>query len=126
MATSVDYILYVCEQIRGVGEIRYKKMFGEYMIYVKDKPILLVCDHTVYVKQLDAIKAYMQEAEVGYPYQGAKEHYILDIEDPEHAKAVITILEEITPLPKPKKKKSKQNGTQKGDKKTAPSSDGLG
>ena len=25
MATSIDYIEYVCEQIRGVGEIRYKK-----------------------------------------------------------------------------------------------------
>ena len=36
MATSIDYIDYVCEQIRGVGEIRYKKMFGEYMVYVYD------------------------------------------------------------------------------------------
>ncbi len=42
MATSIDYIEYVCEQIRGVGEIRYKKMFGEYMVYVNDKPVIIV------------------------------------------------------------------------------------
>ncbi len=28
MATTNEYIEYVCEQIKGVGEIRYKKMFG--------------------------------------------------------------------------------------------------
>lgn len=33
MATSTEYIEFVCDQIIGTGEIRYKKMFGEYMIY---------------------------------------------------------------------------------------------
>jgi len=50
MATTVDFIEYVCGQIEGAGAVRYKKMFGEYMVYVNDKPILLVCDNTVYVK----------------------------------------------------------------------------
>ena len=38
MATSEDFINYICEQISGVGEIRYKKMFGEYLVYVNEKP----------------------------------------------------------------------------------------
>ncbi len=29
MATSLDYIEYVCEQIVGDYAVRYKKMFGE-------------------------------------------------------------------------------------------------
>lgn len=62
MATSVDFIEYVCEQISGTGLVRYKKMFGEYMVYVNNKPILLVCNNTVYVKQLDCILDKMQEA----------------------------------------------------------------
>lgn len=107
MATSVDYIEYVCDQIRGVGEIRYKKMFGEYMVYVNDKPILLVCDNNVFVKKLDIISVEMKEAEVGFPYEGAKEHYILDIDNTEWSKAVISILEKNTPVPKPKKKAKK-------------------
>ena len=40
MSTSLDFIEYVCEQIAGVGQIRYRKMFGEYMVYVNNKPIL--------------------------------------------------------------------------------------
>ena len=105
MGTSVEYIEFVCEQIRGTGFIRYKKMFGEYMVYVDEKPVLLVCDHTVYVKKLEVIQELMAEAEMGCPYQGAKEHYILDIEDQELSRSVIDILVPITPLPKPRKKK---------------------
>lgn len=52
MATSQEYIEFVCEQLVGVENVRYKKMFGEYMVYVNDKPVLLVCDNTVYVKKL--------------------------------------------------------------------------
>ena len=105
MATSVEFIQYVCEQIRGVGEVRYKKMFGEYMVYVNDKPALLVCDDTVYVKILDAIAEDMAEAPKGMPYGGAKEHYILDIDDRDLALRAAAQLENVVPLPKPRKKK---------------------
>ena len=40
MSTSLDFVEYICEQIAGVGQIRYRKMFGEYMVYVNNKPIL--------------------------------------------------------------------------------------
>lgn len=105
MATSVDFIEYVVEQIRGTGLIRYRKMFGEYMVYVNDKPILLVCDNTVYVKQLPGLVDIMQGAATGVPYPGAKEHYMLDIDDAAFSQTVVALLEENTPLPKPKKKK---------------------
>ncbi len=51
MATDLELIQYVCEQISDSGKIRYRKMFGEYMAYVNDKPILLVCNNCVYIKQ---------------------------------------------------------------------------
>jgi len=105
MATSLEFILYVCEQIAGVGAVRYRKMFGEYMVYVNDKPILLVCDNTAYVKILDAISEKMKDAEKGFPYQGAKEHYILDIDNTKLSKEVIELLLPVIPIPKPKKKK---------------------
>lgn len=104
MATTVDYIEFVCEQIRGVGEVRYKKMFGDYMVYLNDKPVLLVCDNTVFVKQLDCIADKMLNAEKGFPYEGAKEHYILDIDNADFNKEIVLELEKVTPLPKPRKK----------------------
>lgn len=104
MATSRDYIEFVCEQIRGDYAVRYKKMFGEYMVYVNDKPVLLVCDNTVYVKKLADIATLMDGAPLGVPYDGAKEHYVLDIENPELTNEVVVVLERVTPLPKKKTK----------------------
>lgn len=104
MATTSEYIEYVCEQISGVGEIRYKKMFGEYMVYVNNKPVIIVCDNMVYVKQVEEIFEFMKEAEKGFPYKGAKEHYVLDIDNSELSRKVVTVLEKVTPLPKPRKK----------------------
>ena len=104
MATSVEFIEYVCEQIREVGNVRYKKMFGEYMVYVNDKPVLLVCDDTVYVKMLDIVADDLADAQRGLPYEGTKEHYILDIDNRDLAIKVVEKLERVTPIPKPRKK----------------------
>ena len=105
MATTPEYIEFVCEQIRDTGAVRYRKMFGEYMVYVNDKPVLLVCDNTVFVKILPELSQVMAGADTALPYEGSKPHYILDIEDREKTQAVIQILEPITPLPKSRKKK---------------------
>jgi TfoX/Sxy family transcriptional regulator of competence genes len=104
VATSVDYIEYVREQIAGTGEIRYKKMFGEYMVYVNEKPVLLVCDNTVFVKILPCLDVLMKEAGKGFPYDGAKEHYVLDIDNATLCKKIVAVLEPVIPYPKPREK----------------------
>ncbi|MDR2192797.1 MAG: TfoX/Sxy family protein [Endomicrobium sp.] len=110
MATTLDFIEYVCGQIAGVGNIRYKKMFGEYLVYVNEKPILLVCDNTVFVKIAPCLSDIMRASGKGFPYKGAKEHYILDIDDIELAKRAADVLEKNTPIePLKKKKKTKAN-----------------
>ena len=105
MATDLSYIEYVCEQIHGDYAVRYKKMVGEYVVYANDKPVLLVCDNTVYVKKLNELSDIMQNADCGIPYDGTKEHYILDIDNSELFERVLEILERVTPLPKKKNKK---------------------
>ncbi len=107
MATSENFIKYVCDELDGVGNIRYRKMFGEYLIYINEKPIITVCDETVYVKKLECLEEKMKDAEVGYPYEGAKEHYILDIDNQEFSKMIVSEIEAVTPLPIKKAKKPK-------------------
>ena len=68
--------------------------------------MLLLCDNTVFVKIVPELAALMADAERGPPYEGAKEHYILDIDDTDLARQVVAVLETVTPLPKPKKKKA--------------------
>ena len=104
MATSKEYIEFVCEQLDGIENVTYRKMFGEYMVYINDKPLLTVCDNTVFVKKVPELATVMANAAVGCPYEGAKEHYILDIDDTALTAQVIAILEPITPVPKKRKK----------------------
>ncbi len=71
MATSLEYIEFVCGQIQPFG----------------------------------AVEVLMRNAECGFPYDGAKEHYVLDIENADLLLHLIPVLEAATPVPKPKKKK---------------------
>jgi len=102
MATDLEFIQYVCEQISETGRIRYRKMFGEYMAYVNDKPILLVCNNSVYIKQHACLVELMKESEKGIPYTGAKEHYILDIDNKELCTELIKLVEPLVSIPKSK------------------------
>lgn len=104
MATSVEYIDFVRERLDRFGSVLTRKMFGEYMVYFNDRPILTVCDNTVFVKKFPELSEIMSSAPCGFPYEGAKESYILDIENDELLDQVIPILGNIVPLPKPKKK----------------------
>jgi TfoX/Sxy family transcriptional regulator of competence genes len=104
MASSLDYVQYVSDQIKTTGTITYKKMFGEYLIYLNSKPNIMVCDNTAFVKILDCIKPLMEDAETGFPYEGAKEHYIVNVDNNEHLSNIAMILEKNVPVPKKKKK----------------------
>ncbi|MDO4380981.1 MAG: TfoX/Sxy family protein [Clostridia bacterium] len=105
MATSKEYIDFVLENIHGFENVKAKKMFGEYMIYINEKPVLLICDNTVFVKKIPEVSSLFENAECGFPYDGAKEHFILDVENEELLKETLCILEKVTPLPKKRKKK---------------------
>lgn len=105
MATTEDYANYVCDQIKNTGEIRSRKMFGEYIVYVNDKPVILICNNMPFVKCHEVIAEIMFGAEIENPYNGAKPHYILDIDNAKFSCKVITILEGVTVVPKPKKPK---------------------
>lgn len=108
MASSIEFVEFICEQIAECGNVRYKNMFGEYMAYLNDKPIFLICDDTLFVKINEKTAAVLGEnAEQGYPYDGARIHYIVEgVDDRELMQKLATELEKITPLPKAKKKKT--------------------
>lgn len=105
MATPTDFIEFVCSQIAAAGEVRSRKMFGDYVVYLDEKPVITVCDGICYVKKLPAIEEMMRDAECGFPYEGAREHYILDIVHGDHAMRVVRAVWESVPFPKKRKRK---------------------
>lgn len=105
MATTAAYMEYVMERLAAFGDWHCRKLFGEYMAYRSGKPLLLMCDNTVFVKKLPELAVLMEQAGCGLPYEGAKEHYVLDLENTVLLERVLPLLEAATPLPKPRKKK---------------------
>ena len=105
MASTIDFVEYVCEQMEDVGEIAYRKMFGDYCVYCNKKVIGLICDNQFFVKKTKTT-ALLYNLEEGPPYPGAKPHFIVDfLEDKEMlVKFVLSTYQEL-PLPKVKKKK---------------------
>ena len=57
-------------------------------------------------KKHPALAELMADAPVGLPYEGAKEHYILDVENRALAARVIEILERVTPVSKRRAQKT--------------------
>lgn len=73
MATSQDTIDYLLDQLEGAGNVRARKMFGEYALYLDDKVVALVCDDQLFVKITQPGKDFVGERyEEGFAYHGAR------------------------------------------------------
>ena len=106
MATRVELVEFICSRLQKLGIVRYRKMFGDYMVYLNEKPVILLCDNIAYVKKHPGIAGIMENAETGIPYNGAKEHYILDVDHEDSLLKVVGALEKILPYPGEKKRKA--------------------
>ena len=40
MACSIDFIEHICSSLASFGDVRYRKMMGDYVIYMKEKCII--------------------------------------------------------------------------------------
>lgn len=106
MASSVDFVAYVCEQIGGAGEITYKKMFGEFGVYCDGKFFGCVCDNQFFVKKTRAGGEILPGCEEAPPYDGAKPCFLIDgLDDRELMARFISATCAELPAPKHKKKK---------------------
>lgn len=103
MACSTDFIDFIVEVLSPLGEVRFRKMMGDYVIYLNEKCVITACDNNAYVKKLPCIEELMKDAEVGCAYEGAKEGYILYFDDQTLARKVISTLWESLPFPKKRK-----------------------
>lgn len=107
MATSPRTIEYLLDQLSGAGEIRARKMFGEYALYFRGKVVALVCDDTLFVKMTEAGKSYAGTRAADAPaYPGAKPWLRIDeeeLDDREFLCALVRVTVEALPPPISKK-----------------------
>ncbi len=108
MASSKDFVEYVCDQIRGAGDVSYRKMFGEYAVYCDGKVVALICDDQVFIKKTEAAAAILgKNAEEAPPYPGAKPHFLVsDLDDRRFMARLMRSVCDALPPPKAKKPKA--------------------
>lgn len=84
MASSPDFVSYVCAQLALAGCVTSRKMFGEYGIYCDEKLIGLVCDNQFFLKPTHAARELLKTPVEAPPYPGAKPSFLIEcLEDRE-------------------------------------------
>lgn len=107
MASNLSFLEYVLDQASGAGKMTYKKMFGEYGIYCNGKIVGVICDNVFYVKKTQAGTVVCSKLEEGFPYKGAKPHFVCDfVDDRKTFERFIEATFEELPEPKPKKQRA--------------------
>ena len=107
MATDLEFMEFLADQMAGAGEISYRKMFGEYAVYLDGKVVALVCDNQLFVKPTAAGRAFIGAPVEAPAYPGAKNSFLIAdaFEDREWISELIRITARDLPAPKPKKPK---------------------
>lgn len=107
MASDLNFVEYVVDQIEGSGPVAYRKMFGEYVLYYNEKVVALICDNRLFVKPTKTGKEFIGNVVEAPPYPGAKPAFLIEeqLDDKEWISHLIIITEKELPIPKPRKKR---------------------
>ena len=104
MASSKEYLEFILEQLSDLGDITYRAMMGEYIIYYRGKVIGGIYDNRFLVKPTKSAINLMSNAVMELPYEGAKEMLLVqDIEDKVFLKELLERMYQELPVPKKKK-----------------------
>jgi len=108
MASSKEFLEFILEQLRGLEDITYRAMMGEYIIYYRGRIAAYICDNRFLVKPVPAAQAMLPNAPYEAPYEGAKDMILVEeADDSEFMCSLINAMYEELPPPKEKKPKKK-------------------
>ncbi len=106
MTSRIEFVEFVCDQLSEAGDISYKKMFGEYGIYMDGKFIAAVCDDQFFVKITEAGRKILPVPVEAEMYEGSSLAFLIeDVEDRELLNNLLKATWSELPFPKPKKPK---------------------
>ena len=97
MPSSKDYLDFILEQLSALGDITYRPMMGEYILYYQGKVFGGIYDNRFLVKITKSSAALLPNASKELPYEGAKEMLLVDeLDDKDSlAKLIKSMYEEL-------------------------------
>ena len=106
MASSKEYLAFIADQLSALGEVSFRAMMGEYIIYYQGKIVGGIYDDRFLVKVTEASRRLLPHAPLETPYEGAKE--MITVEDVDDRDLLCRLVFEMSfELPEPKKKSAK-------------------
>jgi len=112
MATDNSFMQYVAEQIDLGSRLSYRKMFGEYAVYLDEKVVALVCGNSLFIKPTPAAAALASQLPQRPPYPGAKLYPVADelLDDADALRRLVIETAQHLPVPVPRKPRKKKLG----------------
>jgi DNA transformation protein len=108
MASRQDTVDLITELMAPAGDIRSRKMFGEYAIYLDDKVIVFVCDDQLFLKPTEEGRAVIGTPDEAPAYPGSKLYFRIPEdtwEDADWLTRLARTTADALPMPKPRKPK---------------------
>ena len=112
MASDLDFVEFVVDQMQHAGAITRRAMFGGHTLYCEGKVVALICDNQLFVKPTKAGKLFIGDVVEAPAYPGARLSFLIEeqLEDKEWISNLIRLTEKELPEPRPKKKSKKKSG----------------
>ena len=91
MPSSKDYLDFILEQLSVLGDITYRQMMGEYILYYRGKVFGGIYDNRFLVKITKCSAALLPSATRELPYEGGKEMLLVDeVENKDFLRKLVT------------------------------------
>lgn len=104
IASTREYLDFVLEQLSPLGDVTFRPMMREYILYYRGKVVGGLYDDRLLVKPVPSALALMPHAERELPYPGAKEMLrVENVDDRTFLAALFSALYTDLPAPKPKR-----------------------
>ncbi len=107
MASDLEFVEFVTDQLNAECQASFRAMFGEYALYAKGRVVALICRNQLFVKPTDAGKDFIGQYVEAPAYPGARPSLLIEdqLEDRDWLSELILITEKHLPRPKPRAKK---------------------
>ena len=101
MASQKEYLDFILDQLSPLGEVSFRRMMGEYILYYQGKIIGGIYDDRFLVKRTPTAERLMPDAPLETPYPGAKEMLLVDnVDDPAFLAQLLRTMAGELPAPK--------------------------
>lgn len=76
--TDKSFLTNLMAILAELGDVTFRSMMGEYLLYLNGKYVAVICDNTLFVKLNSKNSELIKDLPQRPPYDGAKPCYVAD------------------------------------------------